>query len=80
METVAAEEVDVSMAEVVAEDVEEEMNEVEEDTSNEVVEGADAHMKTDLTYPRYFEDSEWASLSKNTRKRITEDTVRTKFL
>ena len=33
---------------------------------------------TDVT--RYFEYSEWASLSNNTRKIITEDPVRTKFL
>ena len=45
VETVAAEEVDVSMTEVVAEDVEEEVDEVEEDTHKEVVEGAAAHMK-----------------------------------
>ena len=37
VETVAEEEVDVSMSEVVTEDVEEEVNEVEEDTSKEVV-------------------------------------------
>ena len=47
--TVAAEEVDISMEEVVAEDVEEEVDKVEEDTSKEVVEGADAHMKMKLT-------------------------------
>ena len=29
---------------------------------------------------RYFEDSDWAALSNNTRKMITEDPVRTKFL
>ena len=29
---------------------------------------------------RYFEDSEWAALSNDTRKSITEDPVRTKFL
>ena len=29
---------------------------------------------------RYFEDSEWAALSNNTSKSITEDPVRTKFL
>ena len=28
----------------------------------------------------YFEDSEWASLSNDTNKRITEDPLRTKFL
>ena len=29
---------------------------------------------------RYFEDSEWAAFSNDTRKRIIEDPVRTKFL
>ena len=29
---------------------------------------------------RYFEDSYWAALSNNTKKRITEEPVRTKFL
>ena len=38
METVATEEVDVSMAEIVSENVDEEVDEVEEDTYNEVVE------------------------------------------
>ena len=33
---------------------------------------------SDIT--RYFEDSEWAALSNDTSKRITEDPVRTKFL
>ena len=33
---------------------------------------------SDVTY--YFEDSEWAILSKDTSKSITEDPVRTKFL
>ena len=42
------EEVDVSMAEVAAEDVEEEVDEVEEDTAKEIAEGAEAHMKTEL--------------------------------
>ena len=32
-----------------------------------------------LDVTRYFEDPEWAALSKDTRKRITEDPVRTKF-
>ena len=50
VETVAVEELDVSMAEVVEEDVEEEVDELEEDTSKEVVEGAEAHMKMELTY------------------------------
>ena len=50
VETVEAEEVDISMAEVVAEYVEEEVDKVEEDTSNEVVEGSAAHMKMVLTY------------------------------
>ena len=48
-ETVATEEVDVSKAEVAAEDVEEQVDEIEADTSKEVVEGAAAHMKTELT-------------------------------
>ena len=35
----------------------------------------------DISYfTRYFEDSEWAILSNDTRKRITEDPVLTKFL
>ena len=50
LETVAAEEVEVSMEEVVAEDVEEEVYKVEEETSKEVLEGATAHMKMELTY------------------------------
>ena len=33
---------------------------------------------SDIT--RYFEDSEWDALSNDTRKRITEERVRTKFL
>ena len=49
VETVAAEEVDFSMVEVVAEDVEEEVDEVEEDTYKDVVEGAAEHMKMELT-------------------------------
>ena len=49
METMATEEVDVSMSEVVEEDVEEEVDELEEDMSKEVVEGAAAHMKMELT-------------------------------
>ena len=49
METVTAEEVSVSMAEVVAEDVEEYVDEVEQETSKEVVEGAAAHMRMELT-------------------------------
>ena len=48
VETVAAEEVDVSMAEVAAEDVEEEVDEVEEYTAEEVVEEAAAHIKMEL--------------------------------
>ena len=39
VETVAAEDVDVSMAEVVEENVDEEVEEIEEDTSKDVVEG-----------------------------------------
>ena len=49
VETVATEEVDVSMAEFVAEDVEEYVEKVEEDTSEEVVEEAAPHMKMELT-------------------------------
>ena len=37
------------MPEVAAEDVEEDVNEVEQDTSKEVVEGAAAHMRMELT-------------------------------
>ena len=48
-ETVATEEVDISMAEVAEEDVEEEVDKVEEDMPEEVVEGAAAHMKMELT-------------------------------
>ena len=44
-----AEEVEVSMVEVVAEDVEEEMDKLEEDTDEEVVDEAVAHMKMELT-------------------------------
>ena len=40
------------MEEVVAEDVEEDVDEVEEDTSEVVVEGAAEHMKMELTYQR----------------------------
>ena len=45
VETVAVEEMEVSMAEVVVEEVEEDMDKVEEDTSKEVIEGSAAHMK-----------------------------------
>ena len=45
VETVAAEEMEIPMSEFVAEDVEEDVYEVGEDTSKEVVEGAAAHMK-----------------------------------
>ena len=37
------------MEEVVAEDMDEEVDEVEEDMSKEVVEGASAHMKMEFT-------------------------------
>ena len=50
VETVAVEEVDVSMAEVAAEDTEEEVDKVEEDTAEEVVEEAAEHIKMELTY------------------------------
>ena len=43
-----AKDLDVSMTEVVAETVEEEVDEVEEDTSKEFVEGAAANMKMEL--------------------------------
>ena len=33
---------------------------------------------SDIT--RYFEDSEWAAISNDTRKSIAEDPIRTKFL
>ena len=49
VETVAEEEVDVSMEEVVAEDVEKEVYEVENDTAEEVLEEAAANMKMELT-------------------------------
>ena len=48
VETVETEEVDISMAEVVTEDVEEEVGEVEEYTSEDVTEGAESHMKMEL--------------------------------
>ena len=50
VDTMAAEEVGVSMAEAVEEDAEEEVYKVEEETSKEVLEGATAHMKMELTY------------------------------
>ena len=50
METVETREVEISMAEVVSEDVNEEVDEVEEDTPKEVVEEAAAHMKIKFTY------------------------------
>ena len=49
VETVAALEVGVSMAEVAAEDMKEEVNELEEDTSKDFMEEAEAHMKMELT-------------------------------
>ena len=44
--------------------------------------GSSAHENgIDISYfTRYFEDSEWSALSNDTRKRITEDPVRTKSL
>ena len=45
METVASEEMDVSMAQFVAEDAGEEVDKLEEYTSEEVVEESAAHMK-----------------------------------
>ena len=50
VETMGAEEVDVSISEVLVEDVGEEVGEVQEETSEEVVDGAAAHMKMELTY------------------------------
>ena len=50
VETVASEEVEVSMSEVVEEDVVEEAEGAEEDTSKKVVEGAAVHMKMDLIH------------------------------
>ena len=50
VETVAEGGVDVSITKFVAEDVEEEVDEVEDDMSKEVVERAAAHMKMELTY------------------------------
>ena len=50
VDTVAASDVEVSMAEVMIEDMEEELYWVEEDTSEEVAEGTSAHMKIELTY------------------------------
>ena len=50
LEAVAAGEVDISMAEAVAEDVEEYLEEVEEDTSKDFMEGEAAHIKIELTY------------------------------
>ena len=47
--TMAEEEVDLLMAEVLVEDVEEDVDEVEEDTYKDVSEGAAAHMKMELT-------------------------------
>ena len=47
--TVEAEEVEVSMAEVVAEDVDEKVDEIEEDMSKYFVEGAAVQMKMELT-------------------------------
>ena len=50
VETVAEEEVDVSMEGFVEEGVEEEVDKVEEDTSEEVEEGSAVHMEMELTY------------------------------
>ena len=50
VEPVAAEEVDVSMSEVVTKGVEEEVDELEEDTSKEVVKVATVHIKMELTF------------------------------
>ena len=49
VETVTTEEVGISMAEFVAEDVEEDVDEVKHNTSKEVVEGAAAHTRMELT-------------------------------
>ena len=48
VETVVMEEVKVSMTEVAAYDLEEDVDEVEEDTSKEVLEEAAAHIKMEL--------------------------------
>ena len=48
MKTVAAEEADVSMAYILADDAEEEVDEAEKDTPKEVLEGAAAHMKMEF--------------------------------
>ena len=50
VKTVVAEEVDVLMAEVLAEDAEEEVDKVEEYTTDEVVEEAAEHKKMELIY------------------------------
>ena len=50
VETMATGEVDISMAEVLEEDVEEEVDKVEEDTAEEVAEEAAVHMKMELKY------------------------------
>ena len=49
VKTVAAEVVDVSMAEVTAEDVEEEADKGEEDFSKQIVEEAEENIKMELT-------------------------------
>ena len=49
VETVAMENVEVSMVEVTEEDMDEEVDEVEEDMSEEVVEEAAANTKIELT-------------------------------
>ena len=48
-ETVAEEAMDVLMSEVTAEDVEKEVENLDEDTADEVLEEAVAHMKMELT-------------------------------
>ena len=48
LETVETEDVDILMAYVASEDVEEEVDEVEEETNKDVMEEAAAHMKMEL--------------------------------
>ena len=50
VETVTAEEVEVSVEAAAAEYVEEEVDKVEEDTAKKVMKKGSAHIKTELTY------------------------------
>ena len=49
VETIVVEEVEVSMEKVLVENLKEEVDKLEEYTSKEVVEGAAAHIKMELT-------------------------------